>query len=89
MGRRRLHGLASILSSQCSKCRFTIPLTTSKKVVGPKGKLRWEANLAAVLGQMSTGGGYSKLHEPMSTLGVPVMSPKNFVKTERSIGQWW
>ena len=76
-------GLASILSSQCSKCSFTIPLTTSRKVVGPKGKLRWEANLAAVWGQISTGGGHSKLHETMSTLGVPVMAPKKFVNTER------
>ena len=38
---------------------------------------------------MSTGGGYSKLKETMSTLGVPVMSPKNFICTERGIGLWW
>ena len=38
---------------------------------------------------MSTGGGYSKLNETMSTLGVPVMSPNNFICTERGIGQWW
>ena len=71
------------------RCSFTIDLNTSRKVVGPKGKLRWEANLAAVWGQMSTGGGYSKLKETMSTLGVPVISPKNFICTERGIGQWW
>ena len=41
-------GLASVRSSQCSRCSFTIDLNTSRKVVGPKGKLRWEANLAAV-----------------------------------------
>ena len=46
-------------------------------------------NLAAVWGQMSTGGGYSKLHETMTTLGIPVMSSKNCVSTERSIGRWW
>jgi len=66
-----------------------IPLSTSRKVVGPKGKLRWEANLAAVWGQMSSGGGYAKLHETMSTLGVPVMSPKNFIRTEQAIGEYW
>ena len=44
--------------------------------------MRWEVNLAAVWGQMSTGG------ETMSTLGVPVMAPKNFVATERNIGLW-
>ena len=79
----------SVLSSQCSRCSFTIDLNTSRKVVSPKGKLRWEANLAAVWGQMSTGGGYSKLKETMSTLGVPVMSPKNIICTERSIGLCW
>lgn len=82
-------GLASILSSQCSKCHFTIPFTTSDKVVGPKGVFRWEVNPGAVWGQMSTGGGYAKLKEMMSTLGVEVMSPKSFIDTERSIGQWW
>ena len=66
--------LASIVSSLCSKCNYTIPLTTSKKVVDLKGKLRWKANLAAVWGQMPTSGWYSKLYETMSTLGVPVMS---------------
>ncbi len=29
-------GLASIISSHCSKCSFIIPLTTSNKVSGPK-----------------------------------------------------
>jgi len=83
------NGLASILSSRCSKCSFMIPLSTSRKVVGPKGKLWWEANLAAVWGQMSSGVGYAKLHETMSTLGVPVMSPKNFIRTEQAIGEYW
>ncbi len=82
-------GLASILSCSCSKCDFSIPLNTSKKVLGPKGKMRWEVNLAAVWGQISTGGGFARLHESMGILGVPVMAPKNFVATERSIGLWW
>ena len=82
-------GLASILSSRCSKCQFIIPFATSDKVTGPKGVFRWEVNLGAVWGQMSTGGGYARLKETMSTLGVQVMSPKSFIDTERSIGQWW
>ena len=82
-------GLASIIACRCSKCNFNIPLTTSEKVPGPKGKIQWEINLAAVWGQMSTGGGFSRLSETMSTLGVPVMAPKNFVATERSIGLLW
>lgn len=82
-------GLASILSSECSKCHFCLKLATSSKVKGPRGYSRWECNLGAVWGQMSTGGGYSKLNETMSVLGVPVMSSRNFVKTERAIGEVW
>ena len=36
-----------------------------------------------------TGGGHSRLQETMSTLGIPVMSPKNFINTERGTGEWW
>jgi len=82
-------GLASILSCCCSKCDFSIALNTSKKVQGPKGKMRWEVNLAAAWGQISTGGGFARLHESMGVLGIPVMAPKNFTSTERSIGAWW
>ena len=56
---------------------------------GPKGNSRWECNLAAVWGQMSTGGGHSHLHETMGVLGVPVMPAKNFINTKRDIGGWW
>ena len=49
-------GLASIISTRCSKCSYTITLETSHKVKGPRGYHLWECNLAAVLGQMSTGG---------------------------------
>ena len=38
---------------------------------------------------MATGGRYSKLNETMATLGVPCMSKKNFIATERQIGEWW
>ena len=82
-------GLASIISSQCSKCAFNIPLRSSQRVIGPKGNSQWEVNLAAVWGQMSTGGGHSKLNETMSVIGIPVMAPKNFISIERSIGLWW
>ena len=81
--------MASIICSHCSKCSFVIPLTTSKKVPGPSGISRWEVDLAAVCGQMFTGGCHSKLKETMSMLDVPVVSPKNFIITEWSIGQWW
>ena len=42
-------------------------------------------NLAAVWGQMSTGGGYSPLQESVRVL---VMTKKAFIHTG-VIGQWW
>ena len=48
-----------------------------------------ECNVVATWGQMATGGGYSKLNETMTTLGVPCMSQKNFINTERQFGEWW
>ena len=82
-------GLASILSGECSVCRHTITLATSRKVKGPRGYNQWECNLAAVWGQMATVGGHSQLGEAMSIIGVPVMTKTAFVYTERVIGEWW
>ncbi len=82
-------GLASVLTSQCSDCNHKIFLKTSKKVKGPNNYSRWECNLAAVWGQMVTGGGHRKLEETMSIVGVPVMTKTSFVSTERDIGEWW
>ena len=50
---------------------------------------RWECNLAAVWGQMSTGGGHSQLEETMSVFGVPVMTKTSFIETEKDIGELW
>ena len=82
-------GLASILSSSCSKCGHNISFATSKKVKGPRCISRWESNLAAVWGQMVTGGGYASLSNTMSVLGVPVMSKGSFTPTQSDIGEWW
>ena len=38
---------------------------------------------------MSTGGGHSKLEETVSVIGVPVMTKKSFIDTERDIGETW
>ena len=83
------HGLASILKGQCSSCGHTITFATSPKVKGPRQFCRWECNLAAVWGQMATGGGHSHLEESMSTIGIPVMTQSSFISTERDIGKWW
>ncbi len=38
---------------------------------------------------MSTGSGHSQFEEAMSVLGVPVMTKKSFINTERDIGEDW
>ena len=83
------YGMASILAYQCCGCGNQISFASSTKVTSPKGNKYWTCNLAAVWGQMATGGGYSKLEESMSILGVPVMSKKLFISTEKLIGKWW
>ena len=82
-------GLASILKAQCTSCNMTIDFPTSSKVAGPTGNRRWECNLSAVWGQMAIGGGYNHLQESMAALGVPIMTKKSFVNTEKTIGKWW
>ena len=82
-------GLSSIISSECSACGYIIKLETSQKVKCAGGPSRWECNLAAVWGQMSTGGGHSTLTESMGMVGVPVMTKRTFMATERTIGEWW
>ena len=44
--------------------------------------------LAAVWGEMLTGGGHSNLEGNMRVLGIPIMA-KNFIQTECCIGEWW
>ena len=76
-------GLASLLSSRCTKCGQEVVLGTTSKVKGPKEYQRWECNRSAVWGQMATGGGHARLSETMSVLGVPVMAKKTFIQTEK------
>lgn len=59
-------GFASIFKAHCNKCEKIITLSTSEKVKGQHGYSRWESNLAAVWGQMSTGQGHSQLQKSMS-----------------------
>ena len=82
-------GLASILGIKCSGCNKIMSLRSANKVKCAKGSRKWECNIAAVWGQMATGGGHNKLKETLSILGVPSMSQKSFIETERDIGEWW
>lgn len=83
------HGLASVLTAKCSGCCAEVVFSTSSRVSTLKGKKRWECNLAAVWGQMATGGGHAPLTETMSVLGIPSMTKKSFMSTEKAIGEWW
>ena len=79
-------GFASVVESRRGAYSHTIQFGSSLRVKGPTGYRRWECNLAAVWGQMSTGGGHSNL---VSVLGIPIMVKKNFIQTECCIGEWW
>ena len=46
----------------------------------------YETNIAAIMDQMSTGGGYSNLEESMSIMGVPSLSKPMFINIERCLG---
>ena len=76
VGETNKNGLASILFAKCNTCNHDISFTTSQKVGGVGNRMRWEANVAGVWGQMATGGGHARLEEVMAMLGVPVRSKK-------------
>ena len=82
-------GLASVLTSSCTGCQQEFNLLTSSKVKGTSGGAYWEVNLAAVWGQMTTGGGHKPLAETMAILGVPTMTKQSFMSAEQRIGEWW
>ena len=70
LGETDRKGLASVLTARCNYCKEEINIQTSSKVRCQKGASRWEHNLAAVWGQMSTGGGFTPLRESMSAIGL-------------------
>lgn len=78
-----------VLTVRCDGCRKEITLPNSSKIACINGAKQWESNLAAVWGQMITGGGFTTLRETMSVLGVPNMTKKTFVNTEWCLGSWW
>ena len=64
IGETYRNGMASVLSAKCSSCRMEIAFSTSQKFEGVGSGKRWECNVAAVWGQMSTGGGHAHLRKP-------------------------
>ena len=76
-------GLASVLQVRCEECYEVFSVPSSKRIKTADGK-HWEVNLGAVLGQMMTGGGASRLATTMAAVGVPSMSKQTFTSTERA-----
>ena len=90
IGETYRNGMSSVLSAKCSSCRADIAFSTSHKIGGVGNGKRWESNLAAVWGQMASGGGHARLKEVMSVLGVPVMTKRSFIVTESAVNKcWW
>ena len=90
IGEQARYGMASILAYKCSGCGQNISFATSRRVNTLCGGKYWSSNLAAIWGQMATGGGFNHLQESMSVLSIPVMSKQSFVTTEQAIGKcWW
>lgn len=77
--------MACILSANCSHCRLEIGFPTSTKISRVGGGKRCECNVAAVWGQMCSGGGHAHLKETASVLGIPMITKKAFVATKSVI----
>ena len=88
-GEHNNNGLCSVLTSHCVGCHTDFKFSTSPRVKGMSGGRYWECNLAAVWGQMATGGGHAPLTELMAVLGIPSLTKKGFMTIEKRIGQWW
>ena len=76
-------GLASILSVKCLKCGTKFQINSSKRVKTADGHQRWVVDVAAVLGQMATGGGASSLTCSVTPMNVPGMPKRLYSTTER------
>jgi len=88
-GEHNREELASILSLRCAVCNAVFIFATSSRIQKITGGVCWECNLAAVRGQMTTGGGHTTLTEFMSVKGMPVMTKKAFMYAEKRIDKWW
>ena len=86
-GEQNNNGLCSVLTSHCAGCHTDFKFSTSSRIKGMSGGRYWECNLAAVWGQMVTGGGHAPLTESMAVLGVPSLTKKAFMTIEKQIGR--
>ncbi len=61
-------------------------IQSSKKVTLNTGMTGWAINVAAVLGQISTGGGLSRLNQTMAIMNVPGLKKTVYSATEEYLG---
>ena len=80
-------GLAVVLAATCSKCQQQFRIHSSPQVTTHTGSRKWSINLAAVLSQMSTGGGQARLDQVLTTMGVPGMRKPMFKAREQFLGE--
>ena len=90
IGEVKRNGLGTTLLARCGKCNEEFLFTSCNKIdlKKPDGTIRstHQSNVAAVMGQISTGGGCDSLEELLCTIGVPSMSKPTFIEIERLLG---
>ena len=78
--------LAVVFSAACSKCGTHYSIRSSYQITTNDGKRRWAVNMAAVLGQISTVGGHTRLNSTLATFNFPGMSKRIFSSMEQFLG---
>ena len=79
-------GLAVIMQASCVKCGHVFSIRTSPRTETSNGK-QWTVNLGAVLGEMSTGGGLTRLNSTLALMEVPGMNKRMYSETEEFLGK--
>lgn len=79
-------GLALIMQASCIKCGLVFSMKTSPRAQTSNGK-QWTVNLGAVLGELSTGGGLTKLNSSLALMNVPGMQKQMYSKMEEFFGK--
>ena len=80
-------GLASVFHATCTKCHAKFPVKSSDRITPGGSKVMWSVNVAAVLAQMATGGGLTRLNSTLSFLEVPGMQKRMYLTTEQFLGE--
>ena len=79
-------GLAVIMQASCVKCGHVFSIKTSPRAQTSNGK-QWTVNLGAVLGELSTGGGLTRLNSTLALMDVPGMQKRMYSDIEEFLGK--